>query len=67
MNDPLRQMMENLPAMLLSSTIHFLFIFLMSWPGLVLIFLLVANYLLARYQRFMRRIERMDQPRRRRW
>ena len=67
MNDPVRQMMENLPTMLLNSTVHFLFVFFTSWPGLVLVLLLVANCFSAKYQQLMRQIERMDRPRRRRW
>lgn len=68
MNDPIQQMFENLPAMLLGSVLHFLFIILTSWPGIALLLLLVAKWLITKYQRFMRQIERMDQPRRsRRW
>lgn len=68
MNDPIPQMLENLPAMVLGSACHFLFVFLTSWPGIALIFLLVSNWIITAYQRFMRQIERMDQPRRsRRW
>ena len=68
MNDPIQQMLENLPAMVLGSACHFLFVLLTSWPGLALVLLLVAKWIITAYQRFMRQIERMDQPRRgRRW
>ena len=68
MNDPIQQMFDNLPMMVLGSVLHFLFIILTSWPGIALVLLLVANGIITAYQRFMRQIERMDQPRRsRRW
>ena len=68
MNDPIQHMFDNLPMMVLGSVLHFLFIILTSWPGIALVLLLVANGIITAYQRFMRQIERMDQPRRsRRW
>ncbi len=64
MTDPIQQMFENLPTMVLGTVLHFLFIILTSWPGIALMLLLVAKWLITKYQRFMRQLERMDQPRR---